>query len=57
MLFRSHERSKLSLNTKRLLVLINSYSGSEGLKEAVDFTLELLRSYANSEKEWIHFYQ
>ncbi len=52
-----HERSKLSLNTKRLLVLINSYSGSEGLKEAVDFTLELLRSYANSEKEWIHFYQ
>ena len=52
-----HERSKLSINTKKILILINSYSGSYKLKDAADFTIELLRNYSNATNIWVHYYK
>ena len=43
------ERTKISLETTSLLMIINGYSGSEGLKEAGDYALDLLRRYASAE--------
>ena len=42
------ERTKISANTTRLLMLINGYSGKEGLQEAADLSTELLRQYAEA---------
>jgi DNA/RNA-binding domain of Phe-tRNA-synthetase-like protein len=41
-----HERTKISPNTTKLLMIINGYSGNEGLKEAVNHAIQLLRKYA-----------
>ena len=43
------ERTKISLETTSLLMIINGYSGSEGLKEAGDYALDLLRRYTSAE--------
>ena len=43
------ERTKLSMNTTSLLMIINGYSGSEGLLEAGDYAMDLLRRYASTE--------
>ena len=43
------ERTKISLETTSLLMIINGYSGFEGLKEAGDYALDLLRRYASAE--------
>lgn len=40
------ERTKISLSTNRLLMIINAYSGPEGLEETVDYTKTLLTKYA-----------
>ena len=40
-----NERTKLSLSTTRLLMIVNAYSGKEGLDEALDFSEMLLRKY------------
>lgn len=40
------ERTKITLETTRLLIIINGYSGKEGLQEAVDFSVRLLEKYA-----------
>ena len=42
-----HERTKMDLGTIHLLAIINGYSGERGLKEAAEFTLDLLRKYAS----------
>lgn len=42
------ERTKLSVETSRLLMLINGYSGEEGLKDAVDYSISLLKKYASA---------
>ena len=39
------ERTKLSLATKKVLILINGYSGENGLKEASDYTIQLLEKH------------
>lgn len=39
------ERTKITSETSRLLMIINGYSGEKGLQEAVDLTLELLGKY------------
>lgn len=39
------ERTKLSLETRRILILINGYSGENGLKEASDYTIQLLEKH------------
>lgn len=46
-----HERTKMGLQTTHILALINGYSGEEGLKEAAEMTLELLKKYAYSGEE------
>lgn len=51
-----HERTKITEETTDLLIFINSYSGNEGLQEAVDHTLELLQKYAALEKYDLKFY-
>jgi len=43
-----NERTKLSLSTTRLLMIVNAYSGKEELKEAVDFSESLLKKYVNA---------
>jgi DNA/RNA-binding domain of Phe-tRNA-synthetase-like protein len=51
-----HERTKISADTTKLLMVINGYSGKEGLEEAVNHALDLLLRYANlrqSDVSWI----
>lgn len=43
-----HERAKLGLETTHLLTIINGYSGKEGLQEAADYMVELLKEYAEA---------
>ena len=51
-----HERTKLGLETTRLLTIINGYSGKEGLQEAADYMVELLEEFASAEEiELIEF--
>ncbi|MFV0338301.1 MAG: hypothetical protein ACK5LK_08685, partial [Chthoniobacterales bacterium] len=42
------ERTKITPATTHLLMLINSYSGSEGLQEAAEYAMTLLRKYAGA---------
>lgn len=42
------ERTKITASTTRLLMLINGYSGEKGLKEATDYSVELLKKYADA---------
>lgn len=45
-----HERTKITLNTRRLLVLINGYDGNRnGVRENAGYIQELLRKYGNSD--------
>lgn len=43
------ERTKISMETTSLLMIINGYSGSEGLLEAGEYAIDLLRRYASAE--------
>lgn len=51
-----NERTKLELGTTRLLTVINGYSGKEGLQEAVDYMLELLREFAGAEETEVSYF-
>lgn len=44
------ERTKITSETTRLLMLINGYSGREGLQEATDYSVELLKRYAEAKE-------
>ncbi|MEA4917943.1 B3/4 domain-containing protein [Proteiniphilum sp.] len=49
------ERTKITSETIKLLMLINGYSGKECLQEATDYSVELLKKYAearNIKVEW-----
>lgn len=50
-----HERTKIDLNTTHILIIINGYSGADGLSEAVGMTRALLERYAsaNNCQSWI----
>ena len=51
-----NERTKLGLETTRLLTIINGYSGKGGLQEAADYMVELLKEFASAEEvELIEF--
>lgn len=51
-----HERTKLTMHTTHLLALINGYSGHDGINEAAQMTIELLRHYAAADDiELIYF--
>lgn len=42
------ERTKIDLSTTKLLMIINGYSGEEGLMEAVEYAKDLLEKYATA---------
>ncbi len=42
------ERTKISADTSRLLMIINGYSGKKNLQEAADYAVELLKKYAGA---------
>jgi DNA/RNA-binding domain of Phe-tRNA-synthetase-like protein len=42
------ERTKIELTTTRLLLIINGYSGAEGLQEAAAFAIECLERYVSA---------
>ena len=51
------ERTKISLETTSLLMIINGYSGREGLLDAGTYAAELLRKYAYAARFdalWVH---
>jgi hypothetical protein len=39
----------MSVDTRRILAIVNGYSGSEGLAEAAQMIQDLLRRYASSD--------
>lgn len=43
-----HERTKMSVETTHILAIINGYSGENGLQEAAEMTLDLLKKYADA---------
>lgn len=43
-----HERTKMDVGTTHILAIINGYSGSEGLREAAEMTVDLLQCYASA---------
>jgi Uncharacterized conserved protein len=43
------ERTKITPGTSRLLMIINGYSGEKGLQEAANYSVELLKKYADAE--------
>ena len=44
-----NERTKLGLDTVHLLTIINGYSGKQGLQDAVDYMVDLLKEFASAE--------
>ncbi len=51
-----NERTKMDIETRRILAIINGYSGSDGLEEAAEMTQNLLRKYAASDGGSIHYF-
>lgn len=45
-----HERTKMSVNTQHILIIINGYNGIDGLEDAAHMTVELLQRYASGVK-------
>ena len=43
-----NERTKLDLQSTKLLMIINAYSGADGLQEGIDFSVECLQRYAHA---------
>jgi len=42
------ERTRITANTVHLLMIINAYSGEEGLQEAADYSVQLLKKYTSA---------
>lgn len=49
------ERTKISDDTTHLLMIINAYSGKEGLPEAVDFAIEVLNKYVEAREIEVYY--
>ena len=43
-----NERTKITAGTTRLLTIMNAYSGKEGLEDAVDFMVGLMKEFAEA---------
>lgn len=52
-----HERTKMGTGTRHILAIINGYSGAEGLREAAEMTLQLLRKYAGATDGEIAYFE
>ncbi|MDD4993651.1 MAG: phenylalanine--tRNA ligase beta subunit-related protein [Paludibacter sp.] len=50
-----NERTKISNDTTQLLMIINGYSGKNGLQETVDHSIELLKKYAGLKSVELQF--
>lgn len=50
------ERTKLTMQTTKLLMLINGYSGDDGLLDAVERSLQLLNKYAEAKEIGVFYY-
>lgn len=48
------ERTKITSGTTHLLMLINGYSGKEGLQDVADLSVELLKRYAEARNTAVH---
>ncbi|MDR1003663.1 MAG: hypothetical protein LBL97_01445 [Prevotellaceae bacterium] len=44
-----HERTKMDMDTRHILAIVNGYGGEAGLKEAAEMIRQLLRKYAASD--------
>jgi len=44
------ERTKITTDTAHLLMIINAYSGEEGLQEAVTYSVDLLKRHAGAKE-------
>ncbi|MBF6627218.1 MAG: hypothetical protein ITG04_01750 [Proteiniphilum sp.] len=49
------ERTKITTGTTHLLMIINAYSGEEGLQEAVEYSVDLLNMHADAKEIDIHY--
>ena len=52
-----NERTKLSLETKHLLAIMNGYSGSEGLDDAVNYMVGLLEKFADAKEVQLVYFK
>ncbi|MGE5355845.1 MAG: B3/4 domain-containing protein [Deltaproteobacteria bacterium] len=50
------ERTKITLQTSKILIIFNAYSGEPGLKDALDYCINLLKKYSNAHNIDAHFY-
>ena len=51
------EHTKMKLETRHILAIVNGYNGQEGLKEAAEMILELLEKYASSTSGTIQYFE
>lgn len=52
-----NERTKMGLETRHILAIVNGYSGQEGLKEAGEMIQELLMKYTSSDGGTILYFE
>lgn len=52
-----HERTKMGLETRHILAIVNGYSGREGLHEAAAMIQTLLRKYAASDGGTVLYFE
>lgn len=52
-----NERTKITVDTKHLLTIINGYSGMDGLEEAAEYMKELLSRYAKAKSIEIKYFK
>ena len=52
-----NERTKIGLQTGRLLAIMNAYSGEEGLEDAVNYMVGLLKEFAEADEVSIVYFK
>ena len=52
-----NERTKMGLETRHILAIVNGYNGQEGLKEAAEMIQDLLIKYASSAGGTIQYFE
>lgn len=52
-----NERTKITPDTTRLLAIMNAYSGMDGLKEDVDFMVNLMKEFADAKDIEVFFFK
>ena len=52
-----NERTKISSETTHLLAIMNAYSGSDGLEEAVNYMVNLLKEFADAQDVELYYFE